>query len=203
MTAKLAIPRIPLWLVYLTGFLPAGWYFYLAVMDQLGADPIKALERLLGLWALRFLIACLALTPLRQSFGINLLRYRRQIGLLAFFYAWLHLTVYVVFDQGLDAGAIFADIAKRPYITIGMLGFVLLVPLAVTSNNVSIRRMGGKLWARLHRLVYAAIALGAVHFLLLVKGWPAEPLVYAGIVAALLGYRAVKWLPSVNWLPSV
>src|SRR5690348_13198404 len=153
---------------------------------------MKTLERLLGLWALRFLIACLAMTPLRQLFGVNLLRYRRQIGLLAFFYAAFHLTTYTVLDQGLDLSAILADIVKRPYILIGMTAFTLLVPLALTSNNASVRRLGGKTWARLHKLVYAAIALGALHFVMLVKSWPLEPLVYAAVVAALLGYRLAR-----------
>lgn len=192
---KRVILRIPLWLVYTAGLLPAAWYFYLGISDQLGADPMKTLERLLGLWALRFLIACLTITPLRQSLGINLLRYRRQLGLLAFYYAMLHLTVYVVLDQGLDLNAIVADILKRPYITIGMAAFTLLVPLAITSNNASVRYLGARLWSRLHKLVYAAIALGAVHFLLVVKAWPLEPMVYAAIVAALLAYRALKALP--------
>src|SRR5947209_2268292 len=123
---KRVILRIPLWLVYAVGFMPAISYFYFGVVDELGADPMKTLERALGLWALRFLIACLTITPLRESFGINLLRYRRQIGLLAFCYALLHLTVYTVLDQGLDVSAIVADIVKRPYITIGMAAFALL-----------------------------------------------------------------------------
>jgi sulfoxide reductase heme-binding subunit YedZ len=190
--ARLAVPKIPLWLVYVAGFVPAAWYFYLGVTDQLGADPMKTLEQTLGLWALRFLIACLAITPLRQSLGVNLLRYRRQIGLLAFYYVVLHLTTYLVLDQGLDLAAIVTDIVKRPYITIGMASFTLLVPLAVTSNNASVRRLGGRLWARLHKLVYIAAALAAVHFVMVVKAWPMEPLVYAGIVALLLGYRFAK-----------
>jgi sulfoxide reductase heme-binding subunit YedZ len=192
---KFALPRIPLWLIYVAGLLPAAWYFYLGINDQLGADPMKTLERLLGLWALRFLIACLTITPLRQSLGINLLRYRRQLGLLAFYYAMLHLTVYLVLDQGLDMSAIVADIVKRPYITIGMAAFTLLVPLAVTSNNASIRYLGGRVWSRLHKVVYIAVALAAVHFLLVVKAWPLQPMVYAAIVAALLGYRALRVLP--------
>ena len=192
--AKFSVPRIPLWSVYAVGLLPAVWYFYLGIADQLGADPMKTLERTLGLWALRFLIACLAITPLRRSFGINLLRYRRQIGLLSFYYVALHLTTYIVLDQGLDFGAIVADILKRPYITIGMAAFVILVPLAVTSNNASIRRLGSQFWVRLHKLVYAAIALGAIHFVMVVKSWPLQPLVYAALVALLLGYRMVSTL---------
>jgi sulfoxide reductase heme-binding subunit YedZ len=171
--------------------LPAVWSFYLGLTDQLGADPQKTLERTLGLWALRFLILALCVTPLRRLGGPNLLRYRRAIGLLAFYYAALHLTVYTVLDQGLDLGAIWADIVKRPYITIGMLAFTILVPLAVTSNHAMIRRLGGSAWSRLHRLVYVAIAAAALHFLMLVKTWPAEPVIYAVIIAALLLFRAV------------
>jgi sulfoxide reductase heme-binding subunit YedZ len=189
-----ALPQVPKILVYVVGFIPAVWLFYAGIMDQLGADPMRYLEQSLGLWALRFLVATLTVTPLRQLLGINLLRYRRAIGLLAFYYALLHLTTYLVLDQGLDFTLIFADIVKRPYITIGMATFVVLVPLAVTSNNASIRRLGGQAWAKLHRLVYLA-AIGAVlHFILVVKSWPMEPMVYAAIVAVLLGYRLVRSL---------
>jgi methionine sulfoxide reductase heme-binding subunit len=187
-----ALPQVPKILVYIVGFIPAVWLFYAGVMDQLGADPMRYLEQALGLWALRFLIATLTITPLRQLFNINLLRYRRAIGLLAFYYAALHLITYLVLDQGLDLAAIVADIIKRPYITIGMATFVILVPLAVTSNNAAIRRMGGQAWARLHKLVYVAAVGAVLHFILVVKSWPTEPLVYAAIVAVLLGYRLVR-----------
>jgi len=181
--------RVPKILVYVVGFVPAVWLFYQGINDNLGADPMRYLEQSLGLWALRFLVATLAITPLRQLLGINLLRYRRALGLLCFYYAALHWTTYLVLDQGLDFEAIWADLVKRPYITIGMATFLILVPLAVTSNNASIRRLGGQAWARLHRLVYVA-GIGAVlHFLLVVKSWPPEPLVYTAIVLALLGYR--------------
>ncbi len=181
----------PVWLVYLIGFVPAVAYFTLGIMDRLGADPQNVLERALGLWALRFLVAGLAVTPLRRSFGLNLVRYRRAIGLLAFWYACLHLTVYLVLDQGLDGAAIWADILKRPYITVGMAAFTLLVPLAATSNAFSIRRLGAG-WNRLHKLVYPAALLAALHFLMLVKAWPPEPLIYLALVAALLAYRIVE-----------
>jgi sulfoxide reductase heme-binding subunit YedZ len=187
-----ALPQVPKIAVYIVGFIPAVWLFYAGITDQLGADPMRYLEQALGEWALRFLIATLTITPLRQLLSINLLRYRRAIGLLAFYYALLHLLTYLVLDQGLDVGAIVADIVKRPYITIGMATFVILVPLALTSNNAAIRRLGGQAWARLHRLVYLA-AIGAVlHYILVVKSWPPEPLVYAAIVAVLLGYRLVR-----------
>jgi sulfoxide reductase heme-binding subunit YedZ len=177
--------------IYIIGLMPAGWYFYLGITDQLGADPQNTLERLLGLWALRFLILSLAVTPLRRLGGPNLIRYRRALGLLAFYYASLHLTVYLLLDQGLDLAAIWADIVKRPYITVGMFAFVILVPLAITSNNAMIRRLGGAAWQRLHRLVYVATAAAAVHFVMVVKAWPPEPLIYAGIVAVLLLFRLV------------
>jgi sulfoxide reductase heme-binding subunit YedZ len=189
---SLAVPQVPKIAVYVVGFIPAVWLFYAGVTDQLGADPMRYLEQALGLWALRFLIATLTVTPLRQLFNINLLRYRRALGLLAFYYAALHLTTYLVLDQGLDLDAIWADIVKRPYITIGMTTFVILIPLAVTSNNAAIRHMGGQAWARLHRLVYLAAIGAALHFILVVKSWPPEPLVYAAIVAVLLGYRLVR-----------
>jgi sulfoxide reductase heme-binding subunit YedZ len=189
-----SLPQVPKIAVYIVGFVPAVWLFYEGVNDRLGADPMRYLEQALGLWALRFLIATLSVTPLRQLFNVNLLRYRRALGLLAFYYVLLHLTTYLVLDQGLDFAAIWADIVKRPYITIGMATFVVLVPLALTSNNAAIRRLGGQAWARLHRLVYIAVIGAALHFILVVKSWPPEPMVYAAIVAVLLGYRLVRSL---------
>jgi sulfoxide reductase heme-binding subunit YedZ len=180
--------------LYTFGMVPAVWGFYLGITDQLGADPMRTLEQLLGLWALRFLIASLAVTPLRRLGGPNLIRYRRALGLLAFFYAVLHLTTYVVLDQGLDFAAIWKDIVKRPYITIGMLAFLILLPLAITSNATMIKRLGGMAWQRLHRFVYLAAAAAAVHFIMVVKAWPPEPLIYAAIVAALLLFRLVVYL---------
>jgi sulfoxide reductase heme-binding subunit YedZ len=186
------LPQVPKIAVYIVGFIPAVWLFYEGVNDRLGADPMRYLEQALGLWALRFLIATLTVTPLRQLASVNLLRYRRALGLLAFYYAVLHWVTYLVLDQGLDLPVIVADIVKRPFITIGMATFVILVPLAVTSNNASIRRMGGQAWARLHKLVYAAAIGAALHFILVVKSWPMEPMVYAAIVVALLAYRLVR-----------
>jgi sulfoxide reductase heme-binding subunit YedZ len=179
--------------IYIIGMLPAVWYFYLGLADKLGADPQNALERALGLWALRFLILGLAITPLRRLGGPNLIRYRRTIGLLAFYYAALHLTVYMVLDQGLDFAAIWADIVKRPYITVGMLAFIILIPLAVTSNAPMIRRLGGRTWQRLHRLVYVAAVAASLHFIMLVKAWPPEPLIYAALVAILLVFRLATY----------
>jgi sulfoxide reductase heme-binding subunit YedZ len=175
--------------IYIFGAMPGLSTFYLGVTNQLGADPMATLERTLGLWALRFLILALAVTPLRRLGGPNLIRYRRALGLLAFYYATAHLTTYVVLDQGLDFAAVWADIVKRPFITVGMLTFAILLPLAVTSNAPMIRRLGGAAWGKLHRWVYLAAALAAVHFVMVVKAWPAEPLIYAAIVAVLLLFR--------------
>ncbi|WP_137387856.1 protein-methionine-sulfoxide reductase heme-binding subunit MsrQ [Rhodoligotrophos defluvii] len=198
-TRRALSPRAINWLIYVVGFMPGLWTFYLGAMDQLGADPVKVLEHTLGLWTLRFLILTLAVTPLRELTRINLLRYRRALGLLAFYYATFHFTTYLVLDQALDLNGIVADILKRPYITIGMFALLMLVPLAITSNNASIRRLGPN-WRRLHRLVYVAAAAGAVHFIMAVKSWPAEPLIYAGIVAALLGYRLLPRSLRRPWL---
>jgi sulfoxide reductase heme-binding subunit YedZ len=179
------------WGLYAIGMMPAASTFYLAISDQLGADPLKVLERTLGLWALRFLVASLAITPLRRIGGPNLIRYRRTVGLLAFFYAALHVLVYAGLDQGLDLSLILKDVLKRPYITVGLLSFLILIALAVTSNATMIKRMGGAAWQRLHRWVYLAAAAAAVHFIMLVKAWPAEPLVYAALVFSLLLFRFV------------
>jgi sulfoxide reductase heme-binding subunit YedZ len=185
-----ALNAAPRWLLYILGAAPGLWVFWLALNDRLGADPVKALEHTLGLWALRFLIASLAVTPLRRLGGPSLMRFRRGLGLLAFFYACAHLAAYLTFDQGLDAGAIAKDIVKRPYITIGLLALAILTPLAVTSNAAMIKRMGAASWQTLHRWVYVAAIAAAVHFIMVVKSWPAEPLIYAAIIAVLLLIRA-------------
>lgn len=197
-TFQRAINAAPRWPLYLFGAIPGAWVFWLALNDQLGADPVNTLENLLGLWALRFLIAALAVTPIRRLGGPSLIRFRRALGLLAFFYVCAHLSAYLLFDQGLDAHAIAKDIVKRPYITVGMFAFAILIPLAVTSNNAMIKRMGAAAWQKLHRWVYVAAIAAPVHFIMVVKSWPAEPIIYAGIVAALLlvrlGFAAKKKL---------
>lgn len=176
--------------IYIVGTVPAAWTFYAAISDQLGADPLKVLERSLGLWALRFLIVSLAISPLRRFAGINLIRYRRAFGLMAFVYAVLHVTVYVWLDQGLNLAEIWKDIVKRPYITIGMIAFLILIPLAATSNGVSIRRLGAS-WQKLHRWVYLAAAAAVLHFALLVKSLTLQPIFYCALIIALLLIRLV------------
>ena len=175
--------------IYVFGLIPAAGTLYLGLTDQLGADPLKVLERSLGLWAFRFLVVSLAITPLWRLGGPNLIGYRRAFGLLTFFYALFHVTVYVWLDQSLDLAAIWRDIVKRPYITVGLLSFLILVPLAITSNNAAVKRLGALAWRKLHRWVYLAAAAAALHFVMLVKVWAAEPLIYAAIVAILLLWR--------------
>ncbi len=182
---------LPVWPFYVIGFVPAGLYLWLALENRLGADPLKVLEHELGLIALQLLIATLAVTPLREQTRINLLRFRRMLGLMAFYYVLMHFSVWLLLDRQLAWGEIVADLTKRPYVILGFMGLLLLIPLALTSWDGAVRRLGGAAWRRLHKLVYPAAALGAVHFVWLVKAWPPEPLVYAAIVLALLGYRAL------------
>ncbi len=184
--------RIPAWLLYIVLVVPGIWVFYQAVSNQLGADPLKALEFQLGLYALQLMVAALLITPLRNLLNINLIKFRRAIGLMAFFYVLTHFTVYLWLDQQWGWAAIIKDITKRPYIIIGVLSFLALVPLAITSNNRSIKRLGAASWKKLHRLAYFAAIGGAVHYVLLRKTWEQEPILYVLGVLALLGYRVVR-----------
>ena len=185
-----ALRCIPVWLVYVLGVLPAFLYFWLGISNKLGPNPISDLEHLLGTLALQLLIAGLCITPLRQFANLNLIKFRRAIGLLAFFYVFLHLLVWLVLDVG-QTSQIIKDIIKRPYITIGMLSFLGMVPLVITSNNISVRRLGSK-WRVLHRITYAVCLLGGLHFVMLRKGFQLEPLIYLSLVVVLIILR-------VNW----
>lgn len=161
----------------------------------LGANPIERALNQTGMLALTVLVASLACTPLKTVAGWTWpMRVRKLLGLLAFFYALLHFTIYVVLDQGLRLDALLADIAKRPFITVGFLALVLLVPLAVTSTQRMVRRLGFPRWQRLHRLVYVAVSLGVVHFVWRVKQDVTEPLVYGGVLALLFALRVAESL---------
>lgn len=179
------------WWIYGFGLVPAAWYFYLGATNDLGANPIQAFEHLLGEWALRFLIATLCVTPLRDLTRINLFRFRRAFGLLTFYYVLFHFLTYFILDRGMNLPVIFVDIFKRPYIIIGMVAFFCLIALALTSNNRAIRAMG-RAWGRLHMLVYLIAILAPIHFFMAVKSWPPRPFVYAGILSLLLVYRLVR-----------
>ena len=164
-----------------------------ADIDALGADPVAEIEHRTGTWALRLLLATLAVTPLRQLTGqAGLLRFRRMLGLYAFFYASLHLSAFLVLDLRGWWSTIFEEILRRPYITVGFLAWLGLVPLALTSTRGWMRRLG-RGWARLHRLVYAVAVLAVLHFWWIVKSDLREPLIYASILAALLGWRLWRW----------
>ncbi len=181
--------------VFLTCLVPAAWLAYRAFTGDLGANPIETLSRYTGDWTLRFLLIALAVTPARHLSGwAGVMRLRRMLGLFAFFYACLHFLTYLVLDQFFHWPSIVEDIGERPYITVGFTAFVLLIPLAATSTNAMVRRLGGRRWQALHRAVYAIGVLGVLHFLWLVKADNREPLIYAFVLALLLGYRLyLRW----------
>ena len=185
--------RVPTWVVYIAGSLPALWMAYQTLSGTIGIDPVRAIEWGLGLWALRLLIATLCVTPLRWI-GLNLMRFRRQLGLVAFAYVVLHLAAWLTIDMGLRWGQILPDLVKRWYIVVGMAALTLLLPLAATSNNASIRTLGPKAWNRLHMLAYPATILATVHCMMVGKVYTAEVLIYAGILSALLAWRAARFL---------
>lgn len=180
-----------IWALYAVGLLPAVWTFYLGATGQLVGNPVKIFEHLLGEWALRFLILTLLISPIRDIFGVNWVRYRRALGLLAFWYVTMHFLAYMILDKRLAFDVIIEDIFKRWFITIGMAAFVLLIPLALTSNRWSIRRLGPN-WTRLHRLIYPIAAAGALHYCLSVKVIGPEQWLYAGLVTVLVGWRLVR-----------
>ncbi|MGI8990880.1 MAG: sulfite oxidase heme-binding subunit YedZ [Bryobacteraceae bacterium] len=162
--------------------------------QDLGANPIEFITHATGTWTLRFLLITLAVTPLRVLAGVPLLiRFRRMLGLFAFFYAVLHFVTYMWLDKFFDLSDILKDIVKRPFITVGFAAFLCLIPLAITSTKGIIRRLGGKRWQRLHRLIYASATLGVVHYYWLVKSDVRLPLLYGAILGMLLAYRIVVW----------
>jgi sulfoxide reductase heme-binding subunit YedZ len=186
-----ALRSVPVWLVYASGFVPALWLWYLGLTGGLGAEPIRALEQELGKVGLQFLLAALAISPIRRFVGLSLIRFRRAMGLLAFYYVLQHLAVWLVLDVG-DPARIWADILKRPYITVGMIGFAAMLPLALTSTDRAVRRLGPERWRKLQRLSYVVVIAGISHYILLVKGWPPEPLLYAAVTTVLLALRLVS-----------
>ncbi|HEY6862667.1 MAG TPA: protein-methionine-sulfoxide reductase heme-binding subunit MsrQ [Burkholderiales bacterium] len=184
-------------IAFALALVPLGRLVAAVFLRSLGTNPVEAIIRSLGTWTLVFLCATLAVTPLRKITGWPwLLRLRRMLGLYAFFYAVLHFSSYVWLDQGLDLVAILHDIPKRPFITVGFTCLLLLVPLAATSTDAMVRRLGSARWRALHRLVYVVAIGGVVHFWWLVKRDVTEPAIYAVVVATLLGYRLVSALRS-------
>ena len=166
-----------------------------ALHNRLGANPVEFLQHATGDWILRFLVFTLAITPLRKLLNLpDLIRFRRMLGLFAFFYACLHFFTYLGPDQSFNLSAMWKDVAKRPFITVGFLGFVLLIPLALTSTTGWIRRLGGKRWQMLHRAIYISAIAGVVHYYWLVKSDVRKPLFYGAFVAILLLWRLGSWI---------
>ena len=180
--------------IFLAALIPLGRLSWKALHDGLGANPIEVITHSTGDWTLILVLTTLAITPLRRiTKQYWLIGVRRMIGLFAFFYGVLHFTTYIWLDKFFDLHEMFKDVAKRPFITIGFSAFVLLIPLAVTSTAGWIRRLGGKNWQRLHRLIYATGILGVIHYIWLVKADRRKPLEYAGVLGVLLLYRVVMW----------
>jgi methionine sulfoxide reductase heme-binding subunit len=176
--------------LFLVCLVPLGILIWEAFTGGLGANPTQFMEHATGDWTLRFVAITLSITPLRKLLKQpQLIRFRRMLGLFAFFYGCCHFAIYLTFDQVFDLHGIWADIAKRRYITVGFTGFVLMIPLAITSTAGWIRRLGGKRWALLHRAIYATAIAGVIHFWWLVKSDIHLPLEYAVVIAILLGWR--------------
>lgn len=184
--------RIPSWVVYALGATLIGWMLAAASLGLSGPDPVKALERGFGERGLQVLIAALCITPLRWA-GLNLVKFRRAIGLVGFALVALHFATWITLDMGLRWSEITTDLLKRPYIIIGFAAFLALLPLAITSNNGAIRRMGAAAWKRLHWLAYPATLAGAVHFVMIGKVYTVESALY---VPAVMGLLAMRWLKS-------
>ena len=182
-----SVRKVPIWSVYLMLILPSFYYFYIAATGTLSIEPIKALEHKLGEFGLKLIILVLAITPLRRHLGFNLFRFRRAGGLMTYYYISLHFLVWLLLDVQVMS-LIVKDIVKRPYITIGMLAFLAMTPLALSSNNYAVRKLG-RVWQKLHKLVYGIAVLGAVHFIMLVKGFQLEPFIYLTIILSLLVLR--------------
>lgn len=176
--------------IFINGLVPLALLSIDALSSKLGANPIEFFLRTTGVLTILFLFLTLAITPLRKYYGWNqLIKFRRMLGLYAFFYGFLHLITYSIFDKSLSISAIIGDVWERPFVAVGMFSFFLLIPLAVTSTNEMIKRLGGKNWQKLHRLTYFAAIGGVVHFWMIVKSDVTYPLFFAFVLAVLLGYR--------------
>ena len=182
-------------IIYIILLAPIPVYFYLGLMNRLGPDPVKFLEHKYGELALIFLILTLSITPLLRIFKVNLSKYRRCFGLVAFYYVISHILIYLIFDIGLSLDLLVSDLKKRYYIIAGFFSFMLLVPLAVTSSDKAVKRLSPKSWKRLHRLVFIALLLSIIHFILLSKTWTIELLAYTltAIIILLLRIKFNKY----------
>ena len=190
--------------VFLLCLVPLGALVWRGFHNGLGANPVEFIQLTTGRWTLRFLIFTLCITPFRKLFNLpELIRFRRMLGLFAFSYLCIHFLTYLVLDQSFDFAAIWKDIAKRPFITVGFLSFLLLLPLALTSTAGWIRRLGGKRWQMLHRLIYFAAVAGVIHYYWKVKSDVRMPLFYGALVAILLAWRLGNWFSKRKGQASV
>lgn len=181
--------------LFALALVPFGGLIWRILHNQLGANPVEFLQHATGDWTLRFLVFTLCITPFRKLFHLpDLIRFRRMLGLFAFFYVCLHFLTYLGPDQSFDLAAMWKDVAKRPFITVGFLGFVLLIPLAITSTAGWIRRLGGKRWQLLHRAIYVTAICGVIHYYWLVKSDIRKPVFYGSLVSILLVWRFGDWL---------
>jgi len=189
--------RFPKVAVFLLCLVPTAWLVFAALTDRLSANPIKDITEDTGTWALRFLLLTLCVTPFRKLTGWNeVIRYRRMLGLYAFFYGFLHFLTYAWLDQFFSIPDIVQDVYKRPFITAGFSAFVVMIPLAITSTKKWIARIGGRRWQWLHRLTYVGAIAGVVHYLWLVKAGTERPLIYGFLLSILLGFRVLHSLRS-------
>ena len=180
--------------VFLVCLIPLGMLVWRGLNNGLGANPVEFIQLTTGRWTLRFLVFTLCVTPFRKLLKLpDLIRFRRMLGLFAFSYLCIHFLTYLVLDQSLDLSAIWKDVAKRPFITVGFLGFLLLLPLAITSTAGWIRRLGGKRWQALHRAIYFAAVCGVIHYYWKVKSDVRMPLFYGALVGILLLWRLGDW----------
>ncbi len=192
------VHKTPNWLLYLIGAAYPAWLLYAGFTGGLGVDPVKAMEHALGKVGLQALIAVLLVTPLRRFTKLNFLSWRRALGVIAFFYILLHLLVWMVLDVQIIS-QVKADLIKRPYIIVGMISLLILLPLAITSNNLSIRKLGPR-WRKLHKMTYLAVALGGVHYIMQTKGFEYEPYIYfVGVV----GLIVIRKLPKNRGAPPI
>ena len=199
MTASQWMTRVIKPTVFVLCLIPISLLAWDGFTHHLGANPVETLNHRTGIWTLRLLLITLTVTPLRRLTGWNIIiRLRRMLGLFAFFYAFLHFLTWLVFDHFFDIHEIVKDIVKRPYITVGFSAFVMLIPLAVTSTNKWVRRLGSR-WARLHQLIYVNATFGVLHYLWLVKADVRDPVIYGLLLAVLLSYRA--WIKRSSLLP--
>ena len=192
---KITFPKL---VVFVNSLIPLVLLLSDLYRGRVGPNPLEFATRTTGMLTLVFLSLTIAITPLRRIFGLNsMVKYRRMLGLFAFFYGALHLLTYIWFDRLFNLASTVKDVAQRPFILVGMTAFLLMLPLAITSTNKMVKRLGGKRWARLHRVVYLAAVLGVVHFWMLVKSDVRLPLTFGFIILFLLGYRLlVKYFPS-------